>query len=234
MYGGRSNRLRRDRESLPGDATEVWHKVSRGSDDCGRQTCPHYDVTGGVAPYYWRAATVDWPRSPHHRGQSPLGGPWQGIKVVAYAVDEAHEPGVPLRGVQGRTLSTSKFVSVAKRAAKVIGTDPDPVERSMTEVAQFLFDGLERFIESKIPECSETSMDYKTPVPLRPGWASDEFTRRLSKAFAYVRDLRDKVVGAAIRLPFNTLYEGEVQTRTNERRPRRRRPPGRLARSPTV
>ena len=206
-----------DRESYPGDATEVWHKVSRGSEDCGRQSCPHYDVTGGAAPCFWRAATVDWPRSHIIVGNHHWVALTKGIKVIAYAVDEAHELEAALRGVQGRTLSTSKFVSVAKRCAKVIGTDPEPVERRMTEVAQLLFDGLERFIESKIPDCSETSMDYKTPVPLRPGWAGEEFTRRLGNAFSYVRDLRDKVVSAAIRLPFNTLYEGEVQTRTIEK-----------------
>ena len=206
-----------DRESYPGDTSEVWHKVSRGSEDCGRQSCPHFDMEGGMAPCFWRAATHDWPRSHIIVGNHHWVALSKGIKVLAYAVDEAHELENALRSVQGRTLATSNFVTAAKRGAKLLDADGDAVERAITDIAQFLFERIERYIGDRIGDVSETDPKYRSPIPLKDGWADGDLLARLGKAFAILRQFRDKVVDMALAMNFNSLFDGEVQTRTNEK-----------------
>ncbi len=207
-----------DRESYPGDASAVWHKVSVGSDECGRQSCPHFDVeSGNAAPCFWRQATAAWPRAHIIVGNHHWVALSKGIRVLAYAVDEAHELEAALRGVQGRTLSTSSFLTAGRRGAKALKTDTDPVDRRMTDIASDLFDVIERLIDHRLDHVEETHPSYRSPVPLTAGWCPESAMSRLVQGIASLRTFRDKVTRAALDLPHNAFIDGQVVTKTKEK-----------------
>lgn len=209
----RTDRCDGDRESFQGDASAIWHKVSVTSDECGRQACPHFDGEGGKL-CYWRAATKEWPSSHIIVGNHHWVALAKGIRVLAYAVDEAHELENALRSVQGRTLSAGSFVSVARRAARMLDDDPKRLEDAMSDLGTHLMGVVEQRIISELGEDDPRSVKYRSPVPLPPGWVPNEVKQEIIQRFRWLRDLRDRVTDVALAMYENHWDEGEVKTRT--------------------
>lgn len=199
-----------DRENFPGDASEVWGKVSVGSDECGRQACPHFDGTS-AAPCFWRAATATWPDSHIIVGNHHWTALSRGIKVIAYAVDEAHELEGALRSVQGRELTTSTFLTLGRRLAKLLRSDEQTMEHKFQRAADMLMDLVERRINEVIGEADENSIQYRTPVSLPENWAGTA-ADRLRAPFQWLVEMRDLALQAALAYPLNAFEDGEVKT----------------------
>lgn len=206
-----------DRESFPGDASEVWSRVSVGSDECGRQACAHYDESSGLPLCHWRAATKAWPHAHIIVGNHHWVALSSGIRVIAYAVDEAHELEAALRGIQGRTLTTATFVSAARRSAKVLNREPDVLERRLAEIGTYLLGLVERHLERHIDDVPTTDPRYRSPVPMESGWMPSDARRGAVEGFGVLRDLRDEVAHVALRFSDNEFRDGEIRTHARDK-----------------
>ena len=210
-YGGDG-----DRESLEWDASSIWPRVSRGSDECVGDSCDHWE--GGTEKLCcWRAAIETWPSAhvlvANHHWASLV----RGLSTVGYAVDEGHELEDALRGVQGRALWPFKLVALATRYVSLTASSDarSEAERrrraevAMTSAADALFNVIEARVSAALATKDEENQ--RDPVPLPRRWVRAADGPALEAGFKTVLEWRDAIIDAALEEDC-ALEDGRMKT----------------------